>query len=156
VNEVLSKISQSSTEQGALIRDFSGEGKIIPTSIKIAVLRELIYTSECNKFALCDGFPENLKEVELFEKTCASFHAFYISTTHREPNAVENLQTYEIETQFFSKNKLHRFCIDPSIDAAEQLDCEFDDVVNRTRGRYVLVYGPNMSGRTVAATYLHK
>jgi len=115
----MQSIGQSETDQGSMIRAFVDEGKMVPTEITVRILREIIYSSDCKKFAICDGFPTRLSEVDSFEAGCASFKAFYISTLHKTPKAIERVREYEIETRFFEKNKLHRFVLDAEKDADE-------------------------------------
>lgn len=134
------------TAVGKKMIEFTAKGKIIPAELTIEFLRKMIYSADgYNKFILL-GFPEEIEQLDLLEKTCVHISKeFYFYP--KEGEKVQNSGIQTIETYMHKMNKL----IPLNSFESESLERYYG-----THLQYAFIMGAALSGKTYVAKRLEK
>ncbi len=78
--DLLRKNIADGTELGKKAKSYMDAGKFVPDDLVIALLENRIKESDCKNGFLLDGFPRNLAQAEVLDKTVKIDIALYLKT----------------------------------------------------------------------------
>jgi adenylate kinase len=64
---------KNQTELGKLAQQYTSKGELVPDDVTIAMVRERLNRTDCQKGAILDGFPRTPVQAEALEKMLAEF-----------------------------------------------------------------------------------
>lgn len=70
----LRKEVENASEIGKLAKSFMDSGKLVPDQVVLSIVKERVSQSDCKKGFILDGFPRNLNQAILLEKSLASIN----------------------------------------------------------------------------------
>ena len=132
-----------STRIGEDIKEQRQQKKRIPTSMKIELLKKIIYPTSETKRIILSKFPKSPEELEELEKQCCKVSSeFYLCNPENLPIDEPSLETY-----MHARGNLMLI---------ETFSPELIDYYRGQQLQYALVVGPIASGKTTVSKYLGK
>ena len=147
LHKAMESVCSRKTEKGKEIIRLTEAGKIVSGRLLISIIQDFIYSGSTfgKKFVLGGSYPAKVKELEFIEKNCVKVQRLYYFVEYVDNSIVHYLEEANLVTYMFNQGRFVK------LTHGQPFEIELEQRVDRVFGKYILIIGAVLSGKTTLA-----